>query len=75
MGRMSGIQAIRMIRALIRLGWTVERSRGTSHQVLTHPGRRPIVVPVKKGRTIPEGTARGILREAGIGEDEFFAAY
>jgi predicted RNA binding protein YcfA (HicA-like mRNA interferase family) len=75
MGRMSGIHAIRMIRALERLGWTVERSRGTSHQVLTRLGRPPIVVPVKKGRTIPEGTARGILRRAGLTEAEFFGAY
>jgi predicted RNA binding protein YcfA (HicA-like mRNA interferase family) len=75
MGRMAGIHADRMIRALERLGWRVARSRG-SHHSLVKPGRpRPLIVPVKKGRTLPEGTARGILKEAGVTEEEFFAVY
>jgi predicted RNA binding protein YcfA (HicA-like mRNA interferase family) len=43
--------------------------------VLTKQGRPPIAVPVKKGRTLKEGTARAILRQAGVSEDEFFDAY
>jgi hypothetical protein len=39
-------------------------------------GREPgQAVPVKKGATLKEGTARSVLRQAGIGEDEFFDAY
>jgi hypothetical protein len=30
---------------------------------------------VKKGATQKEGTARSILRQSGISEDEFFDAY
>jgi len=34
-----------------------------------------VTVPVKKGATLKEGTARAILKQAGIGEDEFFDVY
>jgi len=54
---------------------TIDRASGTSHHVLTKPGHRPITVPVKKGRTLKEGTARAILRQAGVTEDEFFDVY
>jgi predicted RNA binding protein YcfA (HicA-like mRNA interferase family) len=75
MGRMAGIHADRMVRALERLGWRLARSRG-SHFALVNPGRPGVItVPVKKGRTLPQGTARGILRQAGISEDEFFEVY
>ena len=65
---MASIQALRMITALVRLGWTLDRVAG-SHHILTRPG------PVKKGATLKEGTARSILRQAGVGEDEFFDEY
>jgi predicted RNA binding protein YcfA (HicA-like mRNA interferase family) len=74
MGRMASLQALRLIRTLVRLGWTVDRIAG-SHHVLTKPGRGHVTVPVKKGATLKEGTARSILRQAGIGEDEFFEVY
>jgi len=72
---MASIVALRMIKALVRLGWSVNRASGTSHHVLTKEGYRPITVPVKKGRTLKEGTARAILRQAGVLEEEFFDVY
>lgn len=63
-----------MIRALVRLGWTVVRASG-SHHVLVKPGFPRIVVPVHRGKPLKEGLARGILRDAGLAEDEFFEAY
>jgi predicted RNA binding protein YcfA (HicA-like mRNA interferase family) len=71
---MASIQALRMIRALVRLGWTVARVAG-SHYILTRTGHPSVTIPVKKGATLKEGTARSILRQARIGEDEFFNAY
>ena len=67
--------ALRIIKALVRFGWSVDRASGTSHHVLTGTGHRPITIPVKKGRTLKEGTARAILRQAGVSEDEFFEVY
>jgi predicted RNA binding protein YcfA (HicA-like mRNA interferase family) len=71
---MASIQALRLIKALVRLGWSLDRVAG-SHHVLTKPGHAHVTVPVKKGATLKEGTARSILRQAGIGEDEFFELY
>jgi predicted RNA binding protein YcfA (HicA-like mRNA interferase family) len=52
-----------MIKALVRLGWTLDRVAG-SHHILAKPGQVPVTVPVKKGATLKEGTARSILRQA-----------
>ena len=71
---MASIQAARMIRALVRLGWTVAWSSG-SHHVLTKPGFPRISIPVHRGKTLKEGLARGILKDAGVSEDEFFDVY
>jgi predicted RNA binding protein YcfA (HicA-like mRNA interferase family) len=71
MGRMAQIVAARMIRALVRLGWTRDRQKG-SHVVLTNAGRS-VTVPLHP--VLKEGTARAILKQAGVGEDEFFAEY
>lgn len=71
---MASIQALRMIRALVRLGWTVARSAG-SHHVLAKTGGPRLVIPVHRGKPIKEGLARGILKDAGISEDEFFDVY
>lgn len=76
MGRMAGIHADRMVRALERLGWMVVRSKGSHHALARiGGGGGVIIVPVKKGRTLGEGLARKILKQAGVSEDEFFAAY
>ena len=74
MGRLATVVALRLIRALKRLGWSEERQAG-SHVILKKPGRPPLPVPVHKGRTMKEGTVRGILKTAGIDEDEFFEVY
>ncbi len=74
MGRLASIQALRMIKALARLGWAVARVSG-SHHILTKAGHPPVTVPVKEGATLKEGTARSILKQAGVSEDEFFQLY
>lgn len=73
MGRMSGIHPERMIRALRRLGWIVVRKG--RHHVLSDGHGRVVTVPMHKGRTLKEGTARQILGDAGIDEETFFKAY
>jgi predicted RNA binding protein YcfA (HicA-like mRNA interferase family) len=71
---MASIQALRLIKALVRLGWTLARASG-SHHILVMTGRPRIVVPVHRGKALKEGLARGILKDAGVSEDEFFAVY
>ena len=74
MGRLAQLSGDRLVRALGRLGWSVDRQSG-SHVVLTRPGRNPVTVPVHRGKTLKEGTARGILKSAGVTEDELFRVY
>jgi predicted RNA binding protein YcfA (HicA-like mRNA interferase family) len=66
--------ANRLVRALQRLGWSVDRQSG-SHAVLVKPGRGSLTIPIHKGRTLKEGTARAILKQAGVREDELFEVY
>jgi predicted RNA binding protein YcfA (HicA-like mRNA interferase family) len=59
---------------LVKLGWTVNRQSG-SHVVLTFPGKNPVSVPKHKGKTLKEGTARSILKSAGVSEEALFDVY
>lgn len=74
MGRLAQLNGERLIRALVRLGWTVARQSG-SHVVLVCPEKTPVTVPVHKGMTLKEGTARSILKAAGLTEQELFEVY
>ena len=68
---MAQIVAARMNRALARLGWERDRQRG-SHVVLKKDG---LAITVPLHAVLKERTARGILKKAGVTEDEFFAEY
>lgn len=41
---------------------------------MVKPGRTPVTIPVHPG-TLKLGTAKAILKQAGISEDEFFGEY
>jgi len=66
----SGSQAVR---AFERLGYEVDRQRG-SHIVLrrAEPPHRRLVVPNHK--TVSKGTLRALIRAAGLTVEEFDAA-
>jgi predicted RNA binding protein YcfA (HicA-like mRNA interferase family) len=40
---------------------------------MLHPERIPLSVPVHKGRDLAKGTLRGIIKQAGLTEEEFLA--
>jgi predicted RNA binding protein YcfA (HicA-like mRNA interferase family) len=73
-GRLATIVAFRLIRAFNRLGWVEARQTG-SHVILQKPGHPHLAVPSHKGRTMKEGTVRGILKSAGVSEEDFFEVY
>lgn len=74
MGRLAQLAGDRLVRALVRLGWTVARQSG-SHVILIGDGRNPVTVPVHRGKTLKEGTARAILKSARVTEEELFDVY
>ncbi len=60
-----------LIRALKRAGFEEQRQRGSHlHLKRASDGRR-VTVPVHKGRDVPTGTLRAILRDADISLEEF----
>lgn len=62
----------KVIKALERAGFAVDRISG-SHHVMSHPDGRTVSVPVHAGRDMPKGTLRGILASVGMTADEFRA--
>jgi predicted RNA binding protein YcfA (HicA-like mRNA interferase family) len=46
-----------------------------SHVILTYVGKNPVSVPVHRGKTLKEGTARGILKSAGVTEEQLLEVY
>lgn len=55
----------KVIKALERHGFKVVRIRG-SHHLMRHPDGRGAAVPVHRGRDVPRGTLRNILRDVGM---------
>jgi len=65
------VDSRQLIRALKRAGFEEQRRRGSHlHMRRTSDGRR-VTVPMHKGRTVPTGTLRAILRDAEISIEEF----
>ncbi len=62
----------RIIQALTKAGFTVNRIVG-SHHVLVYPGdpTRTVTVPVHAARDLKPGTLRSIIRQAGLTVEEF----
>lgn len=59
-----------VIRVLGRAGFVFERASG-SHHIFRKPGlRRPVVVPHPR-KSLPAGTLRAIIRQAGMTREEF----
>ncbi|ABD09262.1 YcfA-like [Rhodopseudomonas palustris HaA2] len=71
-GRLPIINGRRVIQALMRTGFVVDRIVG-SHHVLVYPGdpARTVTVPVHAGRDLKPGTLRAIIRQTGLTVDEF----
>jgi predicted RNA binding protein YcfA (HicA-like mRNA interferase family) len=65
------VDARQLIRALNRAGFEEQRQRGSHLHLRRESDRKRLTVPVHKGRTIPVGTLRAILRDADITVEEF----
>jgi len=69
MTRLPRLRAKRLIRALERVGFQVERTRG-SHVRLKHTDGRITSVPSHAGETIGPGLLRAILRDIEMSTDD-----
>ncbi len=64
-GALPSITAARVLAILRRHGFTVIRQSG-SHAVVRHADGRWTTVPMHKGRDLPKGTLRQILKDTGL---------
>ncbi len=59
------------VKAFSKLGFSVARIKG-SHHIMKKEGHRYVLsVPVHAGKTLAQGTLRGLIRAAEITEEEF----
>jgi predicted RNA binding protein YcfA (HicA-like mRNA interferase family) len=70
LSKLPSISGSQAVRAFERLGYEVDRQRG-SHLVLRHTGspHRRLVVP--NHQSVAKGTLRALIREAGLTVEEF----
>jgi predicted RNA binding protein YcfA (HicA-like mRNA interferase family) len=74
MGRLAGFKYRDVARRLRALGFAFDRHGAGSHEIWRHPGTGRKVTLPHHARDMAEGTLRAILREIGIGVDEFLKA-
>ena len=73
MTRLPRVNGKDVVKALERVGFRIERTRG-SHVFLKHPDGRATSVPVHSRETIGPGLMRAILREVELTIQEFTEA-
>lgn len=71
-GRLPVVNGRRVVRALIKAGFVLDRIVG-SHHVMTLSGdvMRTVSVPVHGNRDLKTGTLRSIVRQAGLTMEQF----
>ncbi|MBA2227213.1 type II toxin-antitoxin system HicA family toxin [thermophilic bacterium 2918] len=60
-----------LIRALERAGFVWKRQKGSHPHMWRETDRKRVTIPVHKGKIVPPGTLRAILRDANISIEEF----
>lgn len=70
MTRLLALSSSKVIKILQRLGFQIERQRG-SHIYFSHPDGRATVVPLHKGEDIGRGLLRKILRDIKMEPQDF----
>lgn len=69
MTRLPRVAGKEVVRALQKVGFSVDRTRG-SHVFLKHADGRATAVPVHSGETLGPGLLRAILRDVKISAEE-----
>lgn len=68
--RLPAVRPRQLIRVLERKGWRLARTRG-SHLVFAHPDSRKLITVPNHPGDLKRPLLAGILKDAGIGRDEF----
>jgi predicted RNA binding protein YcfA (HicA-like mRNA interferase family) len=69
MPRLVPIDAEKMIKILVRLGFSVVRIRGSHHFLYNEMTKQTTVIPLHKGEQLSTGLLRKILRDVDLSVD------
>jgi len=64
--RLPRVTCVELIRVLKRAGFQPVGQRGSHMHLRRHTDNKRVTVPVHKGRIVPLGTLRAIIRDADI---------
>ena len=65
------VGALELVSALKRAGFEERRQKGSHLHLRRESDKRRVTVPIHKGRDIPTGTLRSILKDADLSLEEF----
>ena len=68
--RLPAISGRAAIKAFARIGYTVDRQRGSHVTLVRNSPPDTLTIPVHR-KEIPRGTLRAIIRQAGLSVEEF----
>lgn len=69
MSKLPAVKGRKLIAGLVKVGFVVQRVRG-SHHFLSHPDGRTTVVPVHAGETIGPGLLRAIMHDCELSREQ-----
>ena len=69
--RLPAVRAKEVVRALEKAGFTQWRQKGSHLTMYRVADQRVLTVPMHFSKTVPRGTLRTIIRNAGLGVEEF----
>ncbi len=72
MPKLGNSKANAVLRALQKAGFGIISQKGSHVKLADLQGKRQVIVPVHGG-TIPIGTMKSILRQAGLSEKDFLS--
>ena len=65
------IDCQQLIQALERAGFVRRRQKGSHLHMWREADRKRVTIPVHKGKIVPPGTLRAILRDADLSVEDF----
>ena len=71
MTKLQAASAREVIRVAERLGFALDRQKGSHAVYFRASDKRRLVIPVHKGRELKPGTLRGLIDAMGLSVDEF----
>lgn len=71
MSKLPVVPARDVVRVAEKLGFVLDRQRGSHAVFLRASDRRRVVIPMHQGRDLKPGTLRGIIDDLGVSVDRF----